>query len=111
MAIVKSKPEQTTINGQQVMVSDKVVISEHSYKTNGESLIIVKDVNQCEILLDSTTTEHIIIKTLTKCLIKTTQGFIDEQYEEIFIDRGACCEFYFALGNWYIVSSDGLKID
>ena len=111
MAIVKSKPEQTTINGQQVMVSDKVVISEHSYKTNGESLIIVKDVNQCEILLDSTTTEHIIIKTLTKCLIKTAQGFIDEQYEEIFIDRGACCEFYFALGNWYIVSSDGLKID
>ena len=111
MAIVKSKPEQTTINGQQVMVSDKVVISEHSYKTNGESLIIVKDVEQCEILLDSTTTEHIIIKTLTKCLIKTTQGFIDEQYEEIFIDRGACCEFYFALGNWYIVSSDGLKID
>ena len=111
MAIVKSKPEQTTINGQQVMVSDKVVISEHSYKTNGESLIIVKDVNQCEILLDSTTTEHIIIKTLTKCLIKTTQGFIDEQYEEIFVDRGACCEFYFALGNWYIVSSDGLKLD
>ena len=111
MAIVKSKPEQTTINGQQVMVSDKVVISEHSYKTNGESLIIVKDVDQCDIVLDSTTTEHIIIKTLTKCLIKTTQGFIDEQYEEIFIDRGACCEFYFALGNWYIVSSDGLKLD
>ena len=111
MAIVKSKPEQTTINGQQVMVSDKVVISEHSYKTNGESLIIVKDVNQCEILLDSTTTEHIIIKTLTKCLIKTTQGFIDEQYEEIFIDRGACCELFFALGNWYITSSDGLKLD
>jgi hypothetical protein len=110
MAIVKSKPEQTIINGQQVMVSDKVVISEHTYTTNGESLIIVKDVDKCEILLESTTTEHIIIKTLTKCLIKTTQGHIDEEYEEILIDKGACVEFYFALGNWYIVSSDGLKM-
>ena len=111
MAIVKSKPEQTTVNGQMVNVSSKVVISESEYTTNGESLIIVKDVEESCINLDFRTTEHIIIKTLTKCLIKTTQGLIDEQYEEIFIDRGACCEFYFALGNWYIVSSDGLKLD
>ena len=110
MAIVKSKPEEKVINGQVVTVSDKVVISTPSYQTQGESLIIVKDIEQSEVILDSLTTEHIIVKTLTKCLIKTTQGHIDEEYEEILIDKGACVEFYFALGNWYIVSSDGLKM-
>ena len=34
----------------------------------------------------------------------------EPKYDEIFIDKGACVEFKFASGNWYILSSDGLKL-
>jgi hypothetical protein len=81
------------------------------YRTNGEELILVKDVDYCKILLDQNTTEHIVIKTLTKVLILPMMGQIDEQYDEILIDRGACVEFFRVDGGWYILSSDGLKLE
>jgi len=86
-----------------------VVIPEH--RTNGEEFILVKDVDYCKILLDQNTTEHIVIKTLTKVLIIPMMGQIDEQYDEILIDRGAAVEFFRVEGNWYIISSDGLKLE
>jgi hypothetical protein len=86
-----------------------VVIPEH--RTNGEEFILVKDVDYCKILLDQNTTEHIVIKTLTKVLIIPMMGQIDEQYDEILIDKGAAVEFFRVDGNWYIVSSDGLKLE
>jgi hypothetical protein len=61
-------------------------------------------------LLDQNTTEHVVIKTLTKVLILPMMGQIDEQYDEILIDKGACVEFFRVDGNWYIISSDGLKL-
>ena len=81
------------------------------YRTNGEELILVKDVDYCKILLDQNTTEHIVIKTLTKVLILPMMGQIDEQYDEIIIDRGAAVEFFRVDGNWFIISSDGLKLE
>ena len=81
------------------------------YRTNGEELILVKDVDYCKILLDQNTTEHIVIKTLTKVLILPMMGQIDEQYDEILIDRGAAVEFFRVDGNWFIISSDGLKLE
>ena len=33
----------------------------------------------------------------------------DEDYDEIIADQYACIEFRFVGGNWYILSSDGLK--
>ena len=38
-------------------------------------------------------------------------GQIDEQYDEILIDKGSCVEFFRVDGNWYIISSDGLKLE
>jgi hypothetical protein len=86
-----------------------VVIPEH--RTNGEEFILVKDVDYCKILLDQNTTEHIVIKTLTKVLIIPMMGQIDEQYDEILIDKGACVEFFRVDNGWYIISSDGLKLE
>jgi hypothetical protein len=86
-----------------------VTIPEH--RTNGEEFILVKDVPNCKIILDQSNTEHIVIKALTKVLIVPFIGFIDEQYDEILIDRGACVEFFRVDGNWYILSSDGLKLE
>lgn len=89
----------------------KKIITESDYRTNGEILLVIKDVETCNITLDSNTTEHIIIKALTKVFIRPSSGKIDEFYDEIFIDWGACVEFYMLENNWYIVSSDGLKLE
>lgn len=89
----------------------KKIITDTDYKTNGEILIVVKDIETCNITLDNNTTEHIIIKALTKVFIRPSFGKIDEYYDEIFIDWGACVEFYLLENNWYIVSSDGLKLE
>ena len=89
----------------------KKIITESDYRTNGEILLVIKDVESCNIILDSNTTEHIIIKALTKVFIRPSSGKIDEYYDEIFIDWGACVEFYMLENNWYIVSSDGLKLE
>ena len=86
-----------------------ITVPEH--RTNGEELILVKDVDYCKILLDQNTTEHVVIKTLTKVLILPMMGQIDEQYDEILIDKGACVEFFRVDGGWYIISSDGLKLE
>jgi hypothetical protein len=38
-------------------------------------------------------------------------GRIDEDWDEIHIGRGACVEFQNIQGIWYVLSSDGLKLD
>ena len=86
-----------------------ITIPEH--RTSGEEFILVKDVPNCKIILDQSSTEHIVIKALTKVLIVPFMGLIDEQYDEILIDRGAAVEFFRVDGNWYILSSDGLKLE
>jgi hypothetical protein len=93
------------------LIPMKKIITESDYRTNGEILLVIKDVESCNIILDSNTTEHIIIKALTKVFIRPSSGKIDEYYDEIFIDWGACVEFYLLEDNWYIVSSDGLKLE
>ena len=86
------------------------VVSQDYYVTNGETLIIVKDVETCKIFLDSNTTEKIIIKTLTHCIIIPDQNRIDEDWDQLDIDRGACVQFQHVDGIWYILSSDGIKL-
>jgi len=96
---------------QPEIIPMKKIINSTEYQTNGEVLIVVKDVETCNLTLDNNTTEHIIIKALTKVFIRPSFGKIDEYYDEIFIDWGACVEFYLLENNWYIVSSDGLKLE
>ena len=96
---------------QTEIISMKKIITSNEYQTNGEVLIVVKDVETCNLKLDSNTTEHIIIKALTKVFIRPSSGKIDEYYDEIFIDWGACVEFFLLEKNCYIVSSDGLKLE
>ena len=109
MAIIKSLPIQKRVNGSLVNVSETSIISESDYSTTGEECVIVKGVPKSRIILDSKTTEHTVIKCLTHVTIKPNIGKIDEEYDEIIADKGACIEFRFCEGNWYILSSDGLK--
>ena len=98
--------------GQQTQPTKlKKIVNVPTYTTNGEYLLIVKDVDKCEITLDGETTESVKIKVLTKTIILPKNSLIDEQYEEIEIDNGACVELEYYMGGWYIISSDGMKLD
>lgn len=109
MAVIRTIPSERIINGMILKTSEVSTVSEKTYKTNGEGCIIVRGVNESELTLDSRTTDHVVVKAMTKTLVKPDVGKIDEDYDEILLDRYACVEFRFVINNWYILSSDGLK--
>lgn len=109
MAIVKSIPSRRIINGEVINTSEISVVSELDYRTHGESCIIIRGVAQSYVTLDSATTDHIVVKSMTNLTIRPDVGKIDEEYDEVVVDKFACIEFRFVGGNWYILSSDGLK--
>jgi hypothetical protein len=115
MSILRETPIRKTVSrgniSSNVETFENVIITDEYYKTNGELLIIVKDVSSCKIELDSTTTDKIKIKTLTNCTILPDIGRIDEDWDEISVGRGACVELQHIGGTWYILSSDGVKLD
>ena len=88
-----------------------IIVREPFYTTSDHEIIIVKDVDECKIVLNSAKIDNVTIKSLTKVSIKPDLGEIDEFWEEIIIDKGACVNFRFMEGNWYIISSDGLKLN
>lgn len=96
--------------GEEVLLTSQVcMISDDTYTTEGESVVITKDLESIEVILNHRNTDHVIIKALTNTKIKPIEGLIDEEFNEINIEKGACVELYYAFGSWFIVSSDGLK--
>jgi hypothetical protein len=85
------------------------IISESNYKTNNETILIVRGIDYSEVTLNSTIVKKITVKSLTQTLIKSDTGSIDEEWDELLLEKGACVHFQFVEGNWYIISSDGLK--
>jgi len=88
----------------------KKIITESDYTVKNESIVVIKDVDFCNLYLDNTKCKSIQIKSLTKVLIKPIDSLIDDYYEEILIEKGACVELEFIDDSWYILSSDGLKL-
>jgi hypothetical protein len=109
MAIVRTIPSRRIINGMQINTSEISLVSEVDYRTNGESCVIVTGIPFSVVVLDSRTTDHVVVKSMTQLTIRPDLGKIDEDYDEIVMDRYACVEFRFVGGTWYILSSDGLK--
>ena len=109
MAIVKTIPSRRIINGMQITTSEISVVSELDYRANGESCVIVTGIPFSVVILDSRTTDHVVVKSMTQLTIRPDTGKIDEDYDEIVMDKYACVEFRFVGGTWYILSSDGLK--
>jgi len=110
MPLLRSIPSKRIINGVEINTSENLLISESFYKTNGEYAIVIKGVDFCELILDSKTSDHVVVKALTRVLIKPDRNKIDEEVDDVEINKGACVEFYFMGGSWYILSSDGLKL-
>jgi hypothetical protein len=104
----------------QTVVEPKVIIekpvevykitSESVYTTNDETFLIVRGVDYSEVTLNSSIVKKITVKSLTQTLIKSDAGAIDEEWDELLLEKGACVKFKFVEGNWYIVSSDGIKM-
>jgi len=109
MAIVRTIPSKKIINGMIIETSEVSIVSENDYETNGESCIVVRGVSKSTIILNSKTTDHIVVKAMVLITIKPDVGKIDEDYNEIVMDRYSCVEFRFVGGTWFILSSDGLK--
>jgi hypothetical protein len=110
MAIIKTHPVEKIINGNKVRTSESAIVSEKKYTTNGEYSIVIRDVPHCDLFLNSSTTDKIKIKAMTEILIKPDKGRIDEEWDEIQLDRGACIELVSINQGWYILSSDGVKL-
>ena len=91
------RPNRKVINlGEKIIEEPKTkVVSQEYYSTNGETLLIIRDVEKTTIELNSSTTEKIIIKTLTSCIIIPDQNRIDEDWDQLDIERGACVQFQF----------------
>ena len=86
------------------------IISDSIYTTGNETVLIVRGVESSEVTLNSNESTKITIKSLTTVLIKSDVGSIDEEWDELLLEKGACVQFQFVEGNWYILSSDGLKL-
>jgi hypothetical protein len=110
MAVVKSIPINRYVNGLLINSSESVVVSEREYKTDGEYSIVVKSIDRCKLILDHNTTTHCVIKALTNVELVPLEGLIDEEWTDIELSKGACVEVKYILHNWYILSSDGLKL-
>lgn len=109
MAIIKSIPAQRLIHGRILDTSEVSVVSEKEYSTSGESCIVVRGVSETTVTLNSLTTDHVVIKAMNKLIVIPDVNRIDEEYDEIVMDKGACVEFRLCGNTWYILSSDGLK--
>jgi hypothetical protein len=110
MAIIRSIPSEKVIGGRIIKSSEIVIVSEPEYTSNGEGLIIVKDIDFCKLKLNHASTDHVRVKSMTNTLIIPDIGMFDEKYDEMSITSESCVEFYFTQGNWYITSSDGIKM-
>jgi len=108
MALLKNKPIKKTINGAPTTVYESVVVVQDEYTTYGETYIIVRGVPFSTLNLDSNTTERITIKAMTDVLIVADKP-IDEEFNEIELQKGSSVELLSASKWWYIMSSDGLK--
>ena len=91
-------------------IKSKVVTSEN-YTVEGELLVVIKDVENSDIILNSEVNKTVTIKSLTNVTIKPDLGLIDEEWDELVLEKGSCVHLSFVEGNWYIVSSDGLKLN
>jgi len=104
---------QTVVEPKVIVEKPKEIykiISEQFYTTSDETFLIVKDVETSEVTLNSQVSTKITIKSLSTVIVKTDIGQIDEEWDELLLEKGACVKFKFVEGNWYIVSSDGLKM-
>jgi len=104
---------QTVVEPKVVIETIKDVskiITSQVYITGDETILIVKGVDECQITLNSEKSNRVVVKSLTNVVVKSDVGQIDEEWDELLLEKGACVQFQFVESNWYVTSSDGLKM-
>lgn len=107
-------PQMITLSAvKDIEVVDNTikVVTQPSYTVTEENLILVKNVDNSVITINENSIDYITIKSLTNVTIKPTDSKIDEYYDELSIGKGACVELQRIQNGWYIISSDGIKLD
>ena len=69
MGIFKSQEILKKIGNNELLISETVIVDNQDHLTNGENFILVKNNGKSNIFLNSKTTEHIIIKSLTDVVV------------------------------------------
>ena len=114
MKIVNITPRKNVVKFQQRIiptiihlnnVSEEPIIDEKI----DEMIIIVRDVEDNKITLESSKHKFIIIKSLIDSTILPDINKIDEEWDELLLNKGACVHLQFIEDTWYILSSDGFK--
>jgi hypothetical protein len=95
--------------GQKIYTIKKVV-EKPVYQTDNEEFILVKNTVE-KIILDNKRTDQITIKSLSTVVVTCTENKIDEEYDELILERGSCVQLLKLNNIWYIISSDGLKLN
>lgn len=104
LSAINRQVVKPTTNPIKVVTSPEFTVTE-------EQLILTKSVEECLINLNNNSNNSIVIKSLTNTTIRPINSKIDEQYDELIIGKGACVELLRIDGNWYVLSSDGIKLD
>jgi hypothetical protein len=87
------------------------VVYTQQFTVNNEDLLLVKTNESATIFLNENSNDFVTIKSLTNTTIIPINSKIDEDYDELTIGKGACVELQKIDGGWYIMSSDGIKMD
>jgi len=103
LSAINRQVVKPTTNPIKVVTSPEFTVTE-------EQLILTKSVEECLINLNNNSNNSIVIKSLTNTTIRPINSKIDEQYDELIIGKGACVELLRIDGNWYVLSSDGVKL-
>lgn len=102
---------QTRMSPSTIIVDGTEILHEKTHKLNKELLIVVRDSENSEIILNSKEYSYTTVKSLIKTIIKPDVGLIDEEWEELLLEKGSCVQFQFVEDVWLILSSDGIKLD
>ena len=89
-------------------IEDIPIIITENYTTKTTRYIIAKK-DDITITLDDTNFKRFYIKSMGEITIIPTKGLIDEEWEEISMGPQSSIELIAHEGNWYVLSSDGLK--
>lgn len=95
--------------GQKVYTVKKVA-DKNIYYTNDEELLLVRDTVE-KIILDNRKSNQITIKALSPVTIVCSENKIDEEYDELYLEKGSCVQFVKLNNIWYIIASDGIKLN
>jgi len=88
-------------------IEDIPILITENYTTNTTRYIIAK--KDLSITLNDSKLKRFYIKSMANISVIPSKGLIDEDWEEISMGPQSSIELISHEGNWYVLSSDGLK--